>query len=96
MAEQLRAAELTREVEEGCAEQARLQEACARTENSLEALQAEKIDLMRRWQAMDGRTDRSVQDAEARLADVQVGPSLRSGPDQRVGPFLLSTGRRLI
>ncbi len=72
MAEQLRTGELTRELEDGQAEQMRLQEACVHTQSSVEALQAEKADLLSKWQAMDGRTDRSVQDAEARLADVQV------------------------
>ena len=79
LAEQLRTTELTRELEGGCAEQERLREACACAENSLEALQAEKTDLMLRWQAMDGRTDRSVQEAEARLADVQVCTSCCCG-----------------
>lgn len=79
MAEQLRTAELARDFEESRAEQERLREACSGTENRLEALQAEKTDLMLRWQAMDGRTDRSVQDAEARLADVQVCLSLCPG-----------------
>jgi len=72
MAEQLRTGELTRELEDGQAEQMRLREACVHTQSSVEALQAEKADLLSKWQAMDGRTDRSVQDAEARLADVQV------------------------
>ena len=72
MAERQQATELAREVEEGGAEQARLREACARADGSLRALQAEKAELLSRWQAMDGRADRSVQDAEARLADVQV------------------------
>ena len=72
MAEQLRTGELTRELEDGQAEQKCLREAYVHTQSSVEALQAEKADLLAKWQAMDGRTDRSVQDAEARLADVQV------------------------
>ena len=35
-------------------------------------LQAENAKLLSRLQAMDGRSDRSVQDAENRLVDVQV------------------------
>lgn len=81
LAEQLRATDLTRELEEGHAEQERLREACACAEISLEALQAEKTDMILRWQAMDGRTDRSVQEAEARLADVQVCPSTAAWSD---------------
>ena len=72
MAEHLRAGELSRALEEGCAEQGRLQEACAGAEAQLGALQAERDKLLCRYQAMDCRTDRSVQDAEARLADVQA------------------------
>ena len=39
-------------------------------------LQAENAELLSRLQAMDGRSDRSVQDAENRLVDVQVCPEL--------------------
>ena len=41
-------------------------------------LQAENAQLLSRLQAMDGSRDRSVQDAENRLVDVQVCPDLLS------------------
>ena len=39
-------------------------------------LQAENAKLLSRLQAVDGSRDRSVQDAENRLVDVQVCPDL--------------------
>ena len=95
LTQQLRTEELQQELQEGCAKQEGLREACAAAESavgaaqasqaSLEAqkaelqaegqrLQAEAAELLSRLQAMDGRSDRSVQDAENRLVDVQVCP----------------------
>ena len=105
LTEQLRTGEVQRELEESHAEQERLRAACAAAESavnsaqagkaSLEAeraeLQAEKAELLSRLQVMDGRSARSVQDAENRLVDVQVcpdGPSLPS-PGRLPREFLL-------
>lgn len=72
MAEQLRVGELQQDLEKARAEQAHLRDACASAADAFETLQAQRDDLQSRLQAMDSQTDRSVQDAENRLAEVQV------------------------